>query len=331
MFLPLSQLKILRSSVRKGKTGPRVGSTCIFLNSTPPYEALDITTKDTILLTAIRAMFIHYGHEGKVRSEIKTFLNVLPCIGDVEREKRIDMALTSFPALISYIREPATAIFKMPYAQQNSLFDRIRLPAFKQYKLIIEDPILEDTRQKPNKIPICIAVCSHIHNEPLPLYVQAKLAVKVVHTMDFANTVRAVGKNSLAHKILDVLMQKEAYHNFINSLKKGEEEFIPILRELQKINANHKRWVFCQHKERIETLVSNRHKAAYLRDRMLFELLPEALTESIFKAGHATKLEYIQTARTRLKERIEASRMPIPIPSACWNALLTHQSLQKLV
>ena len=125
-------------------------------------------------------------------------------------------------------------------------------------------------------------------------------------------------------------MNKNSYSLFMDSLQKGEEKYLHILRELQKIMANTKRHALQGHAKRIQLLFGTKEKSKISsydkKEYSLASTLPEALVESIFKIAHACKIESIQEQHKTVKETMQRLR----IPEHAWNALYCHNTLKSL-
>ena len=324
MFLPLSRLKILRSSVSKGRTGPRRGSICLHLTSTLPLMQNTPIIDYPVIISIIRGLFIHYGYEQKMRAEVRDFINMLPCIIPGDKEKNPAYFLdVDFPR---FLKESTVNDVTKSVLGNQDYFRYQSLTQYKEIPLQVEN-LLEGNEVNKKRLPFCVAVNVQGECEPLPLVIQAKLAIRSIHNLNFENTTMAVRRNENAEQVLGVLMNKDHYSLFMNSLQKGEEKYLPILRELQKITANAKRNALQGHAKRIQLLFGTKERSRYdKKDYSLAATLPDVLMESIFKLSHACKIEAIQEQHRAVKDTMER----LKVPKHAWSALYYHNILKSL-
>jgi hypothetical protein len=301
MFLPLSRLKIIGSSIRKERPGPRRGSVCITLSSTLPYHISLPPFKHPITLSVIRALFIHYGYEKKFRSEIRDFINILPAIPP-EFKTDVPAFLEEFPRFVKVhsARSTTRGIVNLITSGQKTslLVKKVKLTQ----PIVVVNDYLNPEEINTDRILYCVAVSGEHELEALPTVIQAKLAIKFIHTLNFENTMLVVRKNEHADFLINILTNKNFFHSFLKSLKKGEDKYLPILRELQKIIATYSHSSVKGHLNMISKLMTPISQEYHTKPTYAAELLPNIFCESIFKTISNGALEEIHEVRKTLQK-----------------------------
>jgi hypothetical protein len=105
MFFPGSRVRVICSSVKSGKTGPRVNSEGFVANcenlclvQSPNKWMPDLTG---ILFAPVTIIFYKYGNDVRVRCERKQFINILPLFNCDKSPEEIGNLLEKFEQKIS--------------------------------------------------------------------------------------------------------------------------------------------------------------------------------------------------------------------------------------
>jgi hypothetical protein len=286
MFASFSRIKVVRSSLRRKKPGIRKGSVGIVIATSFPSITNTPVVPFSIAVGTVRAMFLRYGNEQKVRGEIREFINIMPCYPVGTAKEVIEgFSKDIFQPYITYLKETKTVQHIELNASMNSkTLNQTFL--FSDHSHMVAD----ETKQ----YPVCIAVNDTDYRNSIDIRVWVRTAAELIRRqIPFDDTLRIIHKCSLSQDLIPILLDSEKFNEFLRLVEsdKGRQDVQEVIKSMNTLVQSHRRNQFNSHAQRLREIIvkipipMKEEKKGYWGGGLgsFFAVNSDAILESIFK------------------------------------------------
>jgi len=311
MFASFSRIKVVRSNLRRKKPGIRKGSAGIVIATSFPSLLNTPVVPFSMAVCVVRAMFLRYGNEQKMRGEIRDFINLIPCypVGTA-KEVVAQFYDHAFKACAEYIKEARIIMnLELNASMTGKTLEKTNL--FSDHSYMVPDI------NKP--YPICVAVNDNSYNNVIDMKVWVRAAAELIRKqIPFDDTLRIIHKCPLSPNLLPILLDSEKFNEFLRGIEsdKGRPEIQEVIKSINTLVQSHRRNQFHNHARRLHEVIVSipvkmKEEKSYWGMKLMVnsDVIMESIFKTIYTYATYTPEEIVNMNKPEFEKRSIDSRV----------------------